>query len=93
MEGKEDVTVYIMGHSCGISDRLLLNHILEHENCKKIKIYYYQKSEVDDDYFEKIQEISRHFKGTNKSKMRDRILIHSECVPLTKYKPNLSKKQ
>src|SRR6185312_9875502 len=35
--------VHIMGHSCGLSDRILLNSIFEHSNCQKIKIYYHQR--------------------------------------------------
>ena len=35
--------VCIMGHSCGISDRTLLNTIFQHENCVSIKPYYHKK--------------------------------------------------
>jgi hypothetical protein len=74
--------VYIMGHSCGISDRILLNTIFEHDKCEKIKIYYHKKSETNFDYFEKTQEISRHFKASNKGIMRKRIVPFNECLPL-----------
>lgn len=33
--------IYIMGHSCGNSDRTLLNTLFEHKNCVSIKPYYY----------------------------------------------------
>ena len=69
--------VKILGHSCGLSDRILLNTIFEHPNCKAIKIYYYQKSETENDYFEKTQEISRHFKASGKGDMRTRIVPFS----------------
>jgi len=39
--------VFIMGHSCGISDRDLLNFIFEHENCNSITPYYHQEKEGD----------------------------------------------
>lgn len=39
----EKFQVCILGHSCGLSDRVLLNTIFEHENCRSIKIYYHQK--------------------------------------------------
>ena len=81
----EDYTVYILGHSCGLSDRILLNSVFEHPNCRLIKIFYYQKSETENDYFEKTQEISRHFKSTNKEKMRNKIMSFPECKPLTKF--------
>lgn len=34
--------VVIMGHSCGNSDRTLLNTLLEHPNCASVKVYYHQ---------------------------------------------------
>lgn len=51
--------VFIYGHSCGLSDRVMLNEIFEHDNCKSIKIYYYN----DEDFTTKTMEISRHFKS------------------------------
>ncbi|MBK6364090.1 MAG: hypothetical protein IPF52_11590 [Saprospiraceae bacterium] len=36
---ESEFDVYIMGHSCGLSDRTLLSTIFEHENCRKIKIF------------------------------------------------------
>lgn len=75
--------VYILGHSCGLSDRILLNSIFEHENCESIKIYYHKRSDTDNDYFEKTQEISRHFKPQNKDMMRRRIVPFDKCCSLT----------
>lgn len=60
--------VCIYGHSCGLSDRVMLNEIFEHENCKSIKIYYYN----DEDFTTKTMEISRHF-NSNKE-MRKKIV-------------------
>lgn len=77
-EGRE-FTVKILGHSCGLSDRILLNTIFEHPNCKHIKIFHYEKSPTENDYFEKTQEISRHFKASKKGEMRLKI------VPFDKY--------
>ncbi len=79
-------SVLIMGHSCGISDRILLNSIFEHPNCEKIKIYYYQKDEAENDYFEKTQEISRHFHPKHKDIMRNKIVSFPESSPLIEYK-------
>ena len=55
--------VNIMGHSCGLSDRLLLNRIFEHTNCRKIKIFYHQIDIERNDYTNKTIEIFRHFKN------------------------------
>lgn len=64
--------VIVLGHSCGISDRTLLNHIFENDNCNQIQILYHKKDELDDDFLEKTQNISRNFK--NKTKFLDRVL-------------------
>ena len=67
--------VFIYGHSCGLSDRVMLNEIFEHENCKSIKIYYYN----DDDFTTKTMEISRHFKSNKE--MRKKIVDKSiDCL-------------
>ncbi|MCF6139962.1 bacteriophage abortive infection AbiH family protein [Flavobacterium sp. K77] len=81
--------VYIMGHSCGLSDRTLLNTIFEHENCCSIKVFYHEiKDEngnvIKDNYTEIIQNISRHF---NKKKlMREKIVNKTLCQPLPQVK-------
>lgn len=74
--------VYILGHSCGISDRVLLNNVFEHENCARIDIYYHKKSNTENDHFEKTQEISRHFKAENKGHMRKMISPFTDSLPL-----------
>ncbi|HAM97039.1 MAG TPA: hypothetical protein DCQ26_00355 [Marinilabiliales bacterium] len=79
--------VYIMGHSCGISDKVLLSTLFEDKRCHRIKIFYHQKSETENDYFEKTQEISRHFKAENKGRMRTIIVPEEKCVPLVSFKP------
>lgn len=68
----QDFQVHIYGHSCGISDRTMLNQIFEHENCKSIKIFYHKKADNSNDYTEKTYEISRHFK--DKGMMRKKIV-------------------
>ena len=76
----EKFQVVIMGHSCGLSDRLLLNTIFEHENCRSIKVYYHKKDSETDNYTTIIQNISRHFK--DKQKMRAKIVNKQLCDPL-----------
>ncbi len=72
--------VYILGHSCGNSDRTLLNTIFEHKNCVSIKPYYHKKDDDSDDYIKIIQNISRNF--TNMKLMRDRVVNKNYCEPL-----------
>lgn len=73
--------VCIMGHSCGNSDRTLLNTIFEHKNCISIKPYYYKKEDGTDNYIELIQNISRNFKDMKL--MRDRVVNKLYCEALT----------
>lgn len=80
----EPYQIYIMGHSCGNSDRTLLNTLFEHDNCVSIKPYYHQKDDGTDDYLDKIQNISRNF--TDMKKMRDRVVNKTYCEPLPQLK-------
>ncbi|WP_271406011.1 AbiH family protein [Tenacibaculum soleae] len=66
--------VHIYGHSCGISDRTMLNQIFEHDNCKSIKVFYHKIDENNNDFTDKTYEISRHFK--------DKIMLRKKLVPL-----------
>lgn len=71
----EKFEVFIMGSSCGLSDRTLLNTIFEHENCRLIKVFYYQwkeNGEKKDNFTELTQNISRHF--NDKKLMRSKIV-------------------
>ena len=69
--------VIILGHSCGNSDRTLLNTLFEHKNCVSIKPYYYIKEDGTDSYLEMIQNISRNF--TDMKLMRDRVVNKEYC--------------
>ncbi|WP_394666998.1 AbiH family protein [uncultured Chryseobacterium sp.] len=75
--------VCIMGHSCGNTDRTLLNTIFEHDNCASVKIYYYQKSATQDYYLDVYKNISRNF--NSKAKLRDRVVNKSFCKPLISF--------
>ncbi|AXG69319.1 bacteriophage abortive infection AbiH [Kordia sp. SMS9] len=75
----EKFQVIIMGHSCGLSDRVLLNTIFEHDNCRSIKVFYYQNGEYDN-YTEIVQNISRHF--NDKKLMRTKIVEKTLCEPM-----------
>lgn len=72
--------VFIMGHSCGISDRTLLNTIFEHDNCVSIKPFYYKKEDGSDNYSDLVRNISRNF--NDKIKMRDRVVNKEYSEPL-----------
>ncbi len=74
--------VYLLGHSCGLSDRTMLNMIFEHDNCRSIKIFYYGTKD-NNNYTALTQEISRHF--TNKGKMRERIVSLDKSFPMPQF--------
>lgn len=78
--------VYVLGHSLGLSDRLLLNNIFEHEKFELIKLYFYQHKKGDD-FFHKTQELSRHFKLNSKHLMRTKVIPYKNSKPLIPYKP------
>ena len=69
--------VLIMGHSCGNSDRTLLNTVFEHENCVSIKPFYHKWADGTDNYLELVQNISRNF--TNMRLYRDRVVNKEQC--------------
>lgn len=73
--------ICIMGHSCGNSDRTLLNTLFEHKNCISIKPYFYIKEDGTDNYIEIVQNISRNF--TDMKLMRDRVVNRNFTKALT----------
>ena len=72
----EPYQVYIMGHSCGNSDRTFLNTLFEHKNCVSIKPYYFKDGDKDN-YLDIVQNISRNF--TDMKLMRDRVVNKTYC--------------
>lgn len=61
--------VYIIGHSLGLSDRVLLKTIFEHKNCKAIRLFH---RGTEESQFKKRIALSRHF--SDKISMRNKIL-------------------
>ena len=77
--------VFIMGHSCGNSDRTFLNTLFEHKNCVSIKPYYYKDGDKDN-YLDIVQNISRNFKDMKL--MRDRVVNKTYCEPFSVKEPD-----
>jgi hypothetical protein len=73
--------VYIMGLSCSTSDRTLLSTLFEHKHCKLIKIFYYNKNSIENNYLDIYMNISRNF--INKEKMRELVVSFENSKPLT----------
>lgn len=76
----EPYQVITMGHSCGNSDRTLLNTLFEHPNCISVKVYYHQREDGMDDYSCLIGNLSRNF--NDKAAMRDTVVNKENCSPL-----------
>jgi uncharacterized protein YdcH (DUF465 family) len=75
--------VSIVGHSCGLSDRILLSEIFEHKNCKEIEIFFHKRADGSNNYTEITKQISRHFKPQNKEMYKRRVLTqnHGNYIP------------
>ena len=87
--------IFVMGHSCGNSDRTLLNTLFEHNNCLSIKVFYYQfkdtPSDIEkysDNYADIIKNISRNF--NNKPNMRDILVNKEDGSPLVPVKEEVA---
>ena len=76
-----DFQIFIFGHSCGISDRTLLNTLFEHKNCASIKPFYHKKENGSDNYSDIVRNISRNF--NSKSGMRDKVVNKNYCESLS----------
>jgi hypothetical protein len=83
----DEYQIFVMGHSCGNSDRTLLNTLFEHKNCKSIRIFYRREEDDKDYYIDTSMNISRNF--TKKDKMREIIVTKKNSVPLGKAIKNL----
>ena len=68
-----DFEVFCVGHSLGVSDRVLLKTIFEDKNCKKIRLFHRGDKKS---YFRKCIAISRHF--TDKIAMRKKLVDYGE---------------
>lgn len=80
--------IVILGHSCGMSDRVLLSTLFEHENCISIKPHYYKNEEKNTDSFQDtIMNISRSF--IHKTKMRDLVVDKTETKPYSVVKAEI----
>ena len=74
--------IHIMGHSCGVSDRVLLKELFCTDNCEKIQIYYHRREDESNDYKDKTMNISRIFPLDQKAAMRKKIVNIRDCKSL-----------
>ncbi len=76
----DNYQVFIMGHSCGLSDKTLLKTIFEHPKCISIRPFYYTDEEGNNNYNDIVRNIYRTF--TDKALMRDKVVNEKYCCEL-----------
>jgi hypothetical protein len=84
----DNYQIFVMGHSCGNSDRTLLNTLFEHENCQSIKIFYHEECNeqgVRDNFSDIYRNITRNFK--NFTDLRAKVVDKTNSIPF----PQLTK--
>ncbi|MCL1947726.1 MAG: bacteriophage abortive infection AbiH family protein [Chitinivibrionia bacterium] len=77
---KGEFEVFIMGHSCGESDRYILSKIFNHKNLgnhNSIRIFY--RDAID--YNNKVKNIDRFLENRD---LNDLLIIYNNCEPLNK---------
>jgi hypothetical protein len=83
--------VFVIGHSCGNSDRTLLNTLFEHKNCQSIKIFYHEEfndqgEKINDDFSDIYRNITRNFK--NFADLRAKVVDKTKSIPFPQLKKN-----
>ncbi len=86
LDGTKQIDVSIIGHSCGISDKLILQEIFNHENIRSIRILYHKEYESffqkqvnidrimnNDSLFKKLKPFDRKFKFPSTSSEKEDI--------------------
>jgi hypothetical protein len=76
----EPYQIFIWGHSCGLSDKTLLNTLFEHKNCVSIKPFYYIDKSGHNNYDDIVKNIYRCF--NDKALMREKVVNKSYCSEL-----------
>lgn len=79
----DEYQVQIMGHSCALSDRTLLESLVNNKNCKSVKIFFHQNQDGKDNYTDIINSLSRHF--PDKKRMRDIVVNKKYSTPLPQH--------
>ncbi|WP_313367695.1 AbiH family protein [Sphingobacterium mizutaii] len=75
--------VFVVGHSCGLSDRTMFKTILDHDNCKSVRIFHYTNEDGKNDFFDKSINLGRHF--TDKGRMRKLIVNFKEVDAIPQF--------
>lgn len=74
----EEYNVFILGHSCGVSDKLILNQIFNSKGVNKIYSFYHQDK---NGYFETLVNIDRIIDDYSKSESEIKVSEKFESFP------------
>jgi len=80
LNGSQKINVSILGHSCGISDKLILNQILNHKNINSICTYYFNDYEQ---YFQTQVNIDRIM--MDDEKFRKLVIDYNNCIRMPQH--------
>lgn len=72
--------VYIMGHSCGLSDRVMLNTIFENSNCKSIRVFYHSRDDGSNDFIDLYHNIARQFSLEKRNILRKTVVPYKQSI-------------
>jgi hypothetical protein len=75
---QKEFDVVVIGHSLGLSDKLLLESIFEHKKCEAIHLTH----TGGDSHFRKRIALSRHF--NDKKLFREKLMNENDCLKITK---------
>ncbi len=74
--------VFVIGHSCGLSDRTMFKEIFDHNNCISVRIFHYTNEKTgENDFFDKSIDLSRHF--SDKGRMRKLVVEFNPTDAIT----------
>jgi hypothetical protein len=73
LNDNKNIDVLILGHSCGISDKLILNQIFNHDNVSSISVFYFESYES---YFNGQVNIARIMDNDKNFK---RLINYTDC--------------
>ncbi|WP_159636952.1 AbiH family protein [Sphingobacterium composti Ten et al. 2007 non Yoo et al. 2007] len=79
--------VFVLGHSCGLSDRTMFKEIFDHENCKSVKILHHKRDDGTTDFFDKTINLGRHF--SDKGRMRKLVVNFNEVDAIPQMKKEI----
>lgn len=85
-ESKYDIDVHVLGHSCGLSDRLILHELFTHKKIKAITQFHYGEREG---YLKTATNINRIIDDYGKQELKDKsfqkIITYPQCTSILQH--------